>query len=67
VTPVFTWTYLDDGGQEVGRSAAFADRQAAEDWMGQSWQDLLERGIEEVALEDEGRGTRVYRMGLRDA
>jgi len=63
----FSWAYLDDGGSEVGRSEAFPDREAAEEWMGQAWQDLLERGIEEVALIDDDRGRRVYRMGLREA
>ena len=63
----FTWAYLDDAGQEVGRSEAFQGREEAEEWMGRAWEDLLERGIEEVALEDGERGTRVYRMGLREA
>ena len=63
----FTWTYLDEAGEEVGRSEGFADREAAEDWMGQAWQDLLERGVEQVALEDGERGSRVYRMGLRES
>jgi hypothetical protein len=63
----FTWAYLDDGGAEVGRSEAFQGREAAEEWMGRAWEDLLERGIEEVALEDDERRTRVYRMGLREA
>ena len=63
----FTWAYLDEAGEEVGRSEVFAERDAAEDWMGQSWQDLLDRGVEQVALEDGDRGVRVYRMGLREA
>lgn len=62
----FAWTYLDDAGEEVGRSGSFPGRDAAEEWMGESWEDLLERGVEEVALEDEERGRRLYRMGLRE-
>jgi hypothetical protein len=62
----FTWAYLDESGGEVGRSEAFSDRDAAEQWMGEIWADLLERGVEQVALEDGDRGTRVYRMGLRE-
>ena len=62
----FVWAFLGADGEEVGRSGPFPDREAAEDWMGESWQDLLERGVEEVALRDEDRGTRVYRMGLRE-
>ena len=60
----FSWAYLDDRGDEVGRSDPFADRDAAEGWMGEAWADLLERGIEQVALEVDGR--RLYRMGLRE-
>lgn len=60
----FSWTYLDGEGREIGRSDAFSERQAAEDWMGQAWEDLLEHGIEEVALQDDERGKRIYRMGL---
>jgi hypothetical protein len=57
----YTWAYLDEAGEEVGRSAAFPEREAAEDWMGQAWQDLLERGIEQVALED---GEARVRLGV---
>jgi hypothetical protein len=63
----FVWAYLDDSGNEIGRSEPFPERDDAEDWMGACWQDLLERGVEEVALQDEERGRRVYRMGLREA
>ena len=63
----FNWTYLDRSGAEVGSSEAFGDRQAAEDWMGSSWQELLDRGVEAVALVDLERGRRLYRMGLREA
>ena len=62
----FAWTYLDPDGRAVGSSEEFADRESAEEWMGRSWQDLLDKGVEEVALEDRARGRRVYRMGLRE-
>lgn len=61
---MFRWTYLDGNGQEVGISARFADADAAEDWMSNCWQDLLENGVEEVVLFDQERGRRMYRMGL---
>jgi hypothetical protein len=61
----FAWAYLDEAGQDLGSSDEFADREAAESWMGDSWQDLLERGVEEVALVDRERDRTVYRMGLR--
>jgi hypothetical protein len=61
---VFAWTYLDESGEEIGRSPRFADAEAAEDWIGTSWRDLLENGIEAVVLFDQDRGRKVYRMGL---
>jgi hypothetical protein len=61
---VFAWTYLDQAGEEVGRSPRFPDAEAAEDWIGTSWRDLLENGIEAVVLFDQDRGRTVYRMGL---
>lgn len=61
---MFGWTYLDGAGEELGRSQVFADADAAEEWMGASWKDLLDQGVEEVALHDHARGRRVYRMGL---
>ena len=67
VTEGFAWDYLDAGGTSVGRSEVFAARDEAEAWLGLSWEDLLERGVEEVALVDVERGERVYRMGLGEA
>ncbi len=61
---MFAWTYLDQAGQEVGRSAHFPDAEAAEDWIGVSWKDLFENGVEAVVLFDQVRGRKVYRMGL---
>lgn len=61
---MFRWTYVDGNGQEVGISARFSDADAAEDWMSNCWQDLLENGVEEVVLFDQERGRRMYRMGL---
>jgi len=60
----YSWTYLDQSGQEVGRSPHFPDPESAEDWIGTSWRDLFENGVEEVVLFDQDRGRRVYRMGL---
>jgi hypothetical protein len=61
---VFAWTYLDATGEELGTSHAFADAESAEEWMSGSWPDLLERGVQEVALHDHAHGRRLYRMGL---
>lgn len=64
---MFVWRFLDAGGDGAGESAPFSDRQAAEDWMGEEWSDLLGRGVEEVALVDVERDRTLYRMGLREA
>jgi hypothetical protein len=61
------WRYLDARGQPAGASELFQDRAAAEAWMGETWSDLLERGVEEVVLEDRDRSKTLYRMGLREA
>jgi hypothetical protein len=61
---MFAWKYLDESGQEVGGSSHFPDTEAAEDWIGTSWPDLVENGVEEVVLFDQVRGRSVYRMGL---
>jgi hypothetical protein len=61
---MFGWTYLDATGQEVGRSPRFNDPESAEDWIGVSWRDLAENGVEEVVLFDHTRDRKVYRMGL---
>jgi hypothetical protein len=59
----FTWRYIGSDGEDRGTSDQFPDRESAEAWIGDSWSDLLERGVEEVALEEDG--SVAYRMGLR--
>jgi len=61
---MFGWTYLDGSGEELGRSPRFGDTEAAEDWIGSSWRDLLENGVESVVLVDHVSGRNMYRMGL---
>ena len=61
---MFAWTYLDGSGKEVGRSPRFADTDAAEDWIGSSWPQLLENGVLAVILVDEQGDKQLYRMGL---
>ncbi|HLB62726.1 MAG TPA: hypothetical protein VJN50_08365 [Actinomycetota bacterium] len=62
---MFDWTYLDDDGNELGRSQRFSDVDSAEDWIGSSWKDLADTGVEEVVLYDRQRDRKIYRMGLR--
>ncbi|HSL14796.1 MAG TPA: hypothetical protein VK962_00840 [Actinomycetota bacterium] len=61
---MFGWTYHDGSGEELGSSQRFPDAEAAEEWMGTCWQDLLANGVEEVVLHDHARGAQMYRMGL---
>ena len=61
---MFGWTYLDGAGEELGSSPRFGDAEAAEEWIGGSWRDLLENGVEAVVLYDHARSRTVYRMGL---
>jgi hypothetical protein len=61
---MFDWTFLDETGQEIGRSPRFPEPDVAEEWIGGCWTDLVENGIEAVVLTDHGRGRQVYRMGL---
>jgi len=58
------WTFFDGTGQEIGHSPTFPDAEAAEAWIGTSWRDLLDNGVEEVVLVDHARHQRLYRMGL---
>ena len=55
---------IDAAGGDAGRSEEFADRGAAEAWLGEHWADLLESGVEEVGLSEDG--LEVYRMSLRE-
>ena len=61
---MFDWAYLDGAGAELGRSPRFDDPEAAEEWIGGSWQDLADMGVEAVVLYDHSRERNVYRMGL---
>lgn len=61
---MFAWTYLDHSEEEIGRSPAFEEAEQAEEWIGSSWPELLEQGVEAVILRDDDLGRDVYRMGL---
>jgi hypothetical protein len=61
---MFGWTYLDRAGVEVGRSPRFDEAEQAEEWMGASWRELLEQGVESAALVDDEHERVLYRMGL---
>jgi hypothetical protein len=61
---MFGWTYVDGSGEEVGRSPRFEHAEQAEEWIGSSWPELLEQGVEAVVLVDDERDRELYRMGL---
>jgi len=58
------WEYLDGAGKPCGRSKSFPERDAAEEWLGQAWQELADAGVTEVELRDEDGGETLYRMAL---
>lgn len=69
----WTWSYLDAGGAELPATAdnsltdtAFPTQIDAEAWLGESWQDLADDGVDAVNLFDEE--TLIYGpMSLRPA
>jgi hypothetical protein len=61
---MFSWRYLDGEGQELGVSGPFDDRGDAESWLGGSWADLRDQGIDGVELFDRARGSSLFRMSL---
>ena len=47
----YRWRYLDDQGREVpGPRETFADQDAAEEWFGNAWPELVESGVHQVTL-----------------
>lgn len=40
----FRWVYRDGPKSTSGTSEEFESREAAEEWMGTAWQELLEAG-----------------------
>jgi len=61
---MFSWRYLDGEGQELGVSGSFDDRGEAESWLGGSWADLRDQGVDGVELFDRSRGHSLFRMSL---
>jgi hypothetical protein len=65
----WTWRYEGDEGASVAVAGAtgsesFPSQDLAETWIGETWQELLEAGVTQVTLHDDGR--KVYGpMSLR--
>lgn len=58
MTTTWTWARLDAGGSPIAEAstsgpmppASFPTQADAEAWLGESWQDLLDEGVQQVAL-----------------
>ncbi|MGI9084471.1 MAG: hypothetical protein ACR2FE_04180 [Aeromicrobium sp.] len=48
----WTWTLEKDDGESVGRSESFDSRSDAESWVGESFGELVEQGVDQVRLLD---------------
>ena len=48
----WTWQLEDAAGASVGTSETFDSRSDAESWVGESFGDLIERGVDQVRLFD---------------
>lgn len=48
----FRWVYRDGPKSTSGSSQAFGSKEAAEEWMGTAWQELLEAGHLAATLMD---------------
>jgi hypothetical protein len=46
----WTWTLEKASGESVGTSEPFDSRSDAESWVGESFGELLEQGIDQVRL-----------------
>jgi hypothetical protein len=50
---IWRWRYEDSSGAEVSTaepSPAFPSQSDAESWVGETWQDLAEQGVDAVTL-----------------
>ncbi len=52
----WTWSYLDTAGAPLTDmpANAFPSQGDAESWLGESWRDLVERGVDAVTLLQDG-------------
>ncbi|WP_377271978.1 hypothetical protein [Peterkaempfera sp. SMS 1(5)a] len=63
----WTWRYEKTDGSVVAPAEGqeeFPTQGDAESWIGESWQQLLEGGVDQAALLDDG--TAVYTMSLHE-
>ncbi len=59
----FRWALVDESGAQTGVvDEGFETQEAAEQWLGLHWADLLAGGATQVSLQRDD--AEVYRMGL---
>jgi hypothetical protein len=54
----WTWRYEDSNGTPltgVGSVESFPTQGDAETWVGETWRELLDQGVEQVSLLEDGR------------
>jgi hypothetical protein len=56
------WTFESQAGEPLGQSETFDSRSDAETWIGETFTDLLGRGVDRVRLLE--GVTEVYEMSL---
>lgn len=64
----WTWRYEKTDGTPIeppGGTEEFASQGDAESWIGETWKQLLEDGVDRVVLLDDG--TVIYPMSLHEA
>ena len=58
-SPAWRWRLEDSSGAEVSppgmSSPEFPSQSDAESWVGESWRELLEAGVDAVTLFEDGR------------
>jgi hypothetical protein len=58
VSDAYTWMCFDDAGRAVppegGAASTFPTQADAETWLGESWEDLADRGVAAVTLQCNG-------------
>jgi hypothetical protein len=50
----WTWTYENEAGDSVGTSEVFDSRGDAESWIGEAFEELLDDGVAQVRLLEDG-------------
>jgi hypothetical protein len=58
MSDAWTWTYFDADGREMTGeglvTTAFPTQSDAENWLGESWRQLADDGVDAVTLHQEG-------------